>query len=106
MERLTEHRGARTWKLFHISWYINLALVILVLLASAYFLVAAEGGDPDSSLNNTIMMGSMLIVATVLLMGAGISRYEARLEGQHLELKLELKKISAEIEKLKKGHEE
>ena len=102
MERLTEHRGARTWRLFHIGWYINLALVIFVLLVSAYYLVAAEGSEGTVSLNNTVMMGAMLVVATILLLGAGLSRYEARLEGQHLELKLALKKVMTEIEELKK----
>lgn len=105
MERLTENRGARTWKLFHIGWYINLALVIVVLLAAAYYLIAAQGEEPTNALNHTIMMGAMLIIATVLLMGAGISRYEARLEGQHLELKLTLKKLSDDLEKLEKSPE-
>ena len=106
MERLTEHRGARTWRLFHIGWYINLALVIFVLLASAYYLIAAEASEGAASLNNTVMMGTMLVVATILLMGAGVSRYEARLEGQHLELKLALKEVMAEIEELKKDRAE
>ena len=103
MERLTKHGGARTWRLFRIGWYINLALVIFVLLVSAYYLFAAESSEPEASVDNTVMMGAMLIVATILLMGAGISRYEARLEGQHLELKLALNKVIAEIEALKDG---
>lgn len=101
MERLTEIRGDRTWKLFHVSWYVNLVLVILVLLFSLYYLGEAWAGNPNDADRNTTMMATMLIIATVLLMGAGISRYSARLEGQHLELKLAIKEVERQVEELK-----
>jgi NADH:ubiquinone oxidoreductase subunit H len=101
MERLTEERGQRTWRLFHIGWYFNIALVVIVLLCALYFLGQAWAGEPSQSLKNTVMMAAMLIIAAVLLMGAGVSRYQARVEGQHLELKLAIKQIMAKLDTMK-----
>jgi len=103
MERLTENRGGRAWKLFHISWYINLILVLVVLLFAAKYMFDAQLGEEGSeATRNVVMMSAMVIVASLLLMGAGVSRYQARLEGQHLELKLAIKHIEAQVEELKK----
>ena len=101
MERLTEDRGSRTWRLFRIGWYFNVALVIVALLFSAYYFIGAQVGDSLETTRNVTMMATMLVVASILLMGAGISRYEARLEGQHLEIKLAIKQLEAELEEFK-----
>lgn len=103
MERLTERRGGRTWRLFRVGWYFNLVLVVGFLLLAAHFLIDAQvGAGGSEETRNIILMVTMLIVASVLLMGAGVSRYEARLEGQHLELKLAIKRLEAEVEEFKK----
>ena len=101
VERLTEDRGDRTWKLFHVSWYVNLSLVILALLATVFYLSLVWSEAPNE-LWNVSMMSTTLVIATVLLAGAGISRYQARLEGQHLELKLTIGRLAAQVEELRK----
>jgi len=103
VERLTESGGTHTWKLFRIGWYINIVLVTFFFLLAASFLINAQFGEKGvEATHNIIMMVTMMIVASLLLLGAGISRYEARLEGQHLEIKLTLKQLDAQIEGLKK----
>jgi ACR3 family arsenite efflux pump ArsB len=104
MERLTVDRGERTWKLYHLSWYINILLVILVLAFALHFYVDMLVGasSPNDATRDAIMMSIMLFVAIVLLLGAGISRYQARLEGQHLEIKLAIKELSDRIDSLEK----
>ncbi|MFB3904982.1 MAG: hypothetical protein ACE15E_16140 [Acidobacteriota bacterium] len=86
MERLTDKRGARSWFLYHLGWYLNLLLVLAVLVAALYFFVRIMSGS-ETELYDAVMMMSFVILAAILLMGAGLSRYQARLEGQHLELK-------------------
>ena len=44
----------------------------------------------------------MLIVANLLLMGGGVSRYKARLEGQRLELKLAIKGLATAVDENRK----
>jgi len=104
MERLTVSRGERTWKLYHLSWYINILIVVLLLALALHFYVEMVWGvgSPVEGMHNASMMTLMLMVASLLLLGAGISRYQARLEGQHLELKLAIKEISGRIDSLKK----
>jgi len=86
MERLTDKRGARSWFLYHLGWYLNLFLFLAAILAALYFFVRIMTGS-DTDLHDAVMMMSFVVLAAILLMGAGISRYQARLEGQHLELK-------------------
>ncbi|MCX5770336.1 MAG: hypothetical protein NTZ09_08705 [Candidatus Hydrogenedentes bacterium] len=104
MERLTVSRGERTWKLYHLSWYINILIVLLLLTLALHFYIELllGVGSPAEGAWNATMMSIMVFVAIVLLLGAGISRYQARLEGQHLELKLAIKEIGERIESLKK----
>ena len=106
MQRLTEERGGRTWRLFHIGWYVNIVLVILVLLIALWYLGDAWAGEPADADRDTTMMAAMLVIASVLLMGAGVSRYEARLEGQHLEIKLAINKLIAELDQVRTGEED
>lgn len=101
MERLTEARGDRTWKLFRLSWYMNVILVGIVLLMALNYFSLAGAGKPAYAERHITMMGAMLVIACVFLIGAGISRYQARLEGQHLELKLAINKLTAEVEALR-----
>ena len=101
MERLTEERGERTWRLFHFVWYVNLAAVAAALGGAIYmFKRVLETSASSPEADATLMMG-FLVVASVLLMGAGISRYQARLEGQHLELKLAISKLTSTVEALR-----
>lgn len=86
MERLTDRRGARSWFLFHLGWYLNLLLFLSAMVAALYFFVRVMNGS-ESDLHDAVMMMAFVILAAILLLGAGISRYQARLEGQHLELK-------------------
>jgi len=102
MDRLTEERSDRTWKLFRFSWYLNLVLVLLVLALALNYFSLAGAGDPQKAEKNTTMMAAMLVIAAVFLVGAGVSRYQARLEGQHLELKLAIKKLAADHESANK----
>lgn len=92
MERLTEERGHRTWRFFRLFWYINLVIVILVLLLAGLVYYT------ETELST---VASLLVLAAVLLLGGGISRYQARLEGQHLELKLIAKKMLEELNAIK-----
>ena len=103
MERLTVSRGERTWKLYHLSWYLNILLVVLLLALALHFYVEMVWGvgNPAQGIHNATMMAVMLVVACLLLLGAGLSRYQARLEGQHLELKLAIKEITDRLDALK-----
>lgn len=99
MERLTEERGERTWRLFHIGWYINIACVAAAGLGALFFLKqvmsGASAAEPTNIITDITLMIGLAIIAIVLLMGAGLSRYQARLEGQHLELKMAINKLAS-----------
>jgi amino acid permease len=100
-ERLTHERGQRTWRLFRISWYVNIALVVVSLyLALFFFSLMWHGNTRNVAAGSSIMMG-FVIVACLLLMGAGICRYQARLEGQNLEIKMAIRKVVEELDDLK-----
>ncbi|RPJ82732.1 MAG: hypothetical protein EHM18_15355 [Acidobacteria bacterium] len=86
MERLTDKRGARSWFLFRLGWYLNLLLFLAAMLAALYFFIRIMGSI-EPNLYDAVMMMSFVILGAILLMGAGITRYQARLEGQHLEIK-------------------
>ncbi|MCP4639983.1 MAG: hypothetical protein GY851_06110 [bacterium] len=106
MERLTEERGNRTWKLYHIGWYINLLAFLGAVACGFWFLwqvVSGGSGEETAQLTDITVMSGLFVIAAVLLLGAGISRYQARLEGQHLELKLAINKLAAAVEKTKSG---
>jgi hypothetical protein len=98
-ERLTPERGERTWRLFQYGWYANLVLFVMSLSAAVFFFYRMYQGYIAQQYYavGTTMMMSCVLIACLLLMGAGISRYQARLEGQHLEIKLALKKIQEDI---------
>lgn len=89
MERLTQERNDRTYKLFHLGWYLNTIIVVALLVMAAW-----QWGD---GADRAIPM-SLLVIATVLLSGAGVSRYQSRLEGQHLELKIAMNKLTKLLE--------
>ena len=103
MERLTEERGERTWRWFHIGWYINFFCVIAFLGAAWCFLLQVASGASQvagtEGIDIALMMG-FSVIAAVLLMGAGVSRYQARTEGQHLELKMAINRLAAALEKM------
>lgn len=102
VERLTPERSARTWKLFQISWYANLALAILSLFLALFFFSRMWHGYATNIAAGTAMMMAFVVIACVLLMGAGISRYQARLESQHLELRVAIGRLQERLDTLKK----
>ncbi len=101
MERLTQERGDRTWLLFRISWYVNIGLVVTSLFLALYFFSLMWKGHTNNFAAATSFMMGFVVMASVLLMGAGICRFQARLEGQNLEIKLAVRKVSDELELLK-----
>lgn len=102
MERLTEKRGTRSWFLFHLGWYLNLLLFLAAMLAALYFFVRLVGGA-GTDLYDTLMLMSFVIIGVLLLLGAGISRYQARLEGQHLEIKRAVLAVGDRVSALEAG---
>ena len=108
MERLTQERGDRTWRWFHIGWYINFACVLAVLVFEYYLFCQLPAVTPDVTGNplfHTVIMMGLGTIAAVLLIGAGMSRYQARLEGQHLEIKLAINRIQATLDECKSKKE-
>ncbi len=104
MERLTDKRGARSWFLYHLGWYLNLLLFLAAILTALYFFVRIMTGSA-TDIYDTLMMMSFAILGALLLMGAGLSRYQARLEGQHLELKKTILAVGERISALEAGEE-
>ena len=104
MDMLSQERREKAYKLFRIFWYINLACVIAAVWGALFFVrlvlaVPAEDvGDLFEVITNTSIILGLAIIACVLLMGAGISRYQSRLEGQHLELKQAINKVLAAVQ--------
>ncbi|HOE66176.1 MAG TPA: hypothetical protein PLO62_06590 [Candidatus Hydrogenedentes bacterium] len=101
MERLTRERANRTWRLFKVGWYANIALFLLWLALSALFFYKMWFGLTDHYDTATTMMMAFFILACMMLMGAGISRYQARLESQHLEIRTAIRRITEELDKLR-----
>ena len=89
MERLTEERGEITWRLFRILWYINFWAGIIAFFWAGYLWYT------DIDFEAVI---AALVLACVLLVASGITRYQARLEGQHLELKLAINRVLDKLE--------
>ncbi len=104
--RLTAENNARTWKLFQAGWYANIFLALLSLFVALFFFSRLWHGMAGDIAAAAIMMMSFVIIACVLLLGAGVSRYQARLESQHLELKLAINRMASEIQRLKDGTSE
>lgn len=108
MERLTLERGERTWKLFRIGWYVNLACFGVVMYGALYFMYLLASGVSEASeaaTFDTVIMVGLFLLAGLLLVGASVTRYQARLEGQHLELKLAINRINEALEALRKTKE-
>jgi len=105
MERLTDKRGARSWFLYHLGWYLNLLLFLAAIVAALYFFVRIMTGS-EAELYDAVMMMSFVILGAILLMGAGLSRYQARLEGQHLELKKTIVALGERLSAFEAGEEE
>jgi hypothetical protein len=103
MERLTEKRGARSWFLYHLGWYINLLIALATFSAALYYLIGLFTTTP-SDVQEIVLMMSFFVLTAILLMGAGISRYQARTEGQHLELKQTIVRLETEIAELRAGY--
>ena len=103
MDNLSDESHKSSWMMFRIGWYVNIVLFIIVLLVSAYYLsLVLEVGVDDGGTRTTMMIG-MLVIACVLLMGAGISRYEAMSLSQHVEIKQAVEEVQRELQELKKG---
>ena len=105
MERLTPERGERTWKLYRLSWYVTLLCFLVVICGALFFMYLLVSGASDASETATfdsLVMVGLFLAAGLILIGAAITRYQARLEGQHLELKLAINRLNDAIEALRK----
>lgn len=100
-ERLTHERGQRTWQLFRMSWYVGIVLAVVSLILALFFFSRMWHGYATNIAAGTSIMMGFVIVASQLLMGAGITRYQARLEGQNLEIKTAVRQLSEELNDLK-----
>jgi predicted lysophospholipase L1 biosynthesis ABC-type transport system permease subunit len=97
-DRLTEENGERTWRLYRISWYVTVALAVLNLFIALFFFSRMWHGYTDAYAAVSAIMMGFVVIACVLLMGAGMSRFQARLEGQHVELKLALNRLADQLD--------
>jgi hypothetical protein len=103
MERLTPERGERTWRLFHIGWYVNFLCFLLAVVGALFFMhqvlsgVSEESGD-TAVLTDITLMSGLMVIAVILLMGAGITRYQARLESQNLEIKMAISALRDQLD--------
>jgi len=102
METSIEKDHRSSWWLFRIAWYVNVLLVVGLMLAAAWFLSETVNGEPDERGPNVTMMMGMMTLASVLLLGAGISRYQFMTQTQHYELKTTLDTFKAELAEIKK----
>jgi hypothetical protein len=100
-ERVTQERNDRTWWLFRISWYVTVALAITSLLVALFFFSRIWQGYATNIAAGSSIFMAFVIIAVVLLLGAGICRFQARLEGQNLEIKLAIRQLSEELDELK-----
>jgi hypothetical protein len=100
-ERLTQERGDRTWWLFRISWYVTVGLAVASLLVSLFFFSRIWQGYATNIAAGSSIFMAFVIIAVVLLLGAGICRFQARLEGQNLEIKLAIRMLGDELEEIK-----
>jgi len=102
METSIEREQKNSWWLFRLAWYLNVLLVVGLLLAAAWFLSETVNGDPGERGPNITMMMGMMTLASVLLLGAGISRYQFMTQNQHHELKVTLDEFKSELAEIKK----
>lgn len=98
MERLTEDRGERTYQWYRRTWYVNFSVSVVLVLIAGY--VWASEATGASSMTDALII---FAVAAVMFIGSSITRYQSRLEGQHLELKLTLNKVLRELESQRKN---
>jgi len=102
MENSIEKAQKSSRLLFRIGWYINILLVVGLMLAAAYFFSEIVAGEEGTRGPNVTMMMGMMTLASVLLLGAGVSRYQFMTQEQHHELKATLNEFKTEIEEIKK----
>ncbi len=105
MERLTPERGERTWRLYRMAWYVTLLCFIAVMLGGMFFMYMLLSGASDASDTATfdsLVMVGLFLGGGLILIGAGVTRYQARLEGQHLELKIAINRLQDAVENLRK----
>jgi hypothetical protein len=94
MERLTEERGERTYKLYRYSWYVNIGVAIFFLVMAGYVWAA----DPDGKYTDAL---GFFALGLICFIGSSMSRYQSRLEGQHVELKVTMNRILRELDDIK-----
>jgi hypothetical protein len=100
-ERLTQERSDRTWWLFRISWYVTIGLALTSLFVALFFFSRIWQGYATNVAAGSSIFMAFVIIACVLLLGAGICRFQARLEGQNLEIKLAVLQLGEELEQLR-----
>lgn len=103
METSIEKAQKSSWWLFRVGWYLNVILVIGLMFAAAYFLAETVNGEPEERGPNITMMMGMVTLASILLLGAGVSRYQFMTQGQHHELKTTLTEFKEELNEIKKS---
>lgn len=101
MEYLTAERVAKVTRLSRIEWCVNMACVAAAVTGGMWFVSMLMVGDPETPEVQLVTdLGAMMgffIIAAILLMGAGITRYHARVEAHHLELKLAVLRVEARV---------
>jgi hypothetical protein len=103
MERLTPERGEHTRRLFRIGWYVNFLCFLLAMVGALFFMHQVLSGVSEESgqtavLNDITAMTGLMVIAFILLMGAGITRYQARLESQNLEIKMAINDLRDQLD--------
>jgi len=87
------------------AWYVTLLCFIAVMLGGMFFMYMLLSGASDASDTATfdsLVMVGLFLGGGLILIGAGVTRYQARLEGQHLELKIAINRLQDAVENLRK----
>ncbi len=100
-EYLTAERVAKAWLLFRIAWCVNMACVAVAVTGGMWFVSMLMVSDPEAPevqlMTDIATMMGFFIIAAILLMGAGLTRYHARVEAEHLELKLAVQRVEERV---------
>lgn len=106
MEYLTAERIAKATRLSRIEWCVNMACVAVAVTGGMWFVSMLMVGDPEAPevqlMTDLAAMMGFFIIAAILLMGAGLTRYHARVEAHHLELKLAVLRVEERVVALEK----
>lgn len=106
IEYLTAERIAKATRLSRIAWCVNMACVAAAVTGGMWFVSMLMVSDPEAPevqlMTDIATMMGFFIIAAILLMGAGLTRYHARVETHHLELKLAVERVEERVVALEK----